>query len=109
MREHLHDEEETALPLMRAYYTKKEMKPFVMKIVERSPAVETGSLIHVVGVERWQKDFMRQEGIPFFVWYLVFRGKLRAYQKTFLHNVNALKNGVIKEQQQGWWRRWIIS
>ena len=94
MQHHLQEEEDIGLPLLRAYMTPKEVAPIIQKIMAKSPPIETGSTIHFMGVERWRKEFMPQEGIPFFVWYLVFRGKYRTFLKIYWLHIEALKSGV---------------
>jgi len=93
MRAHLIEEEDTTLPLMRAYYTKEEMEPFIMKIIEKSPAVELGSFIHCLGVDEYRNEFMVQENIPPFLWSTVFQGKYDTFVKRFIGNVDALLTG----------------
>ena len=45
-----------------------------------------------VGVDRFRKEFMKQEKIPFFVWYLVFMWCLGHFERDFLAPVDALKS-----------------
>ena len=94
MLPHLKEEEEIALPLMRAYFTKKDLKPVVSKLIKHSPEFEMGSIIHAATPETFRNDFMVQEGIPFFVWYIDFRFKHMKYQQHFVRNVECLKSGV---------------
>jgi hypothetical protein len=92
MKPHLEEEEVTQLPLMRAYFTPEEITPIVQKIIARGPPAEMGSFICTMGEEAFF-EFMRQEGIPGFVWYLEFRGKRDAFQRLFIDNLDAVAEG----------------
>ena len=90
---HLKEEEESALLLMRAYFTASEISPIVQKVLEKGPIVEIGSCIHFMGVDGWRNEFMKQEGIPFFVWYIDFKSRLKVFTNEFVNPVAQLKNG----------------
>lgn len=93
MLPHLQQEEEIGLPLMRAYFTKEDMAPIIQKLVAHSPAFETGSLIYFDTPQRFRSDFMKNEGIPSFVWYIDFRSKHKLFTKAFVDNLEAVKLG----------------
>lgn len=93
MLPHLAEEERIALPLMRAYFTPQEIGPVVQDIVSKGPPVEMGSFIHYSGDAAFF-EFMKQEGIPGFVWYLEFKSKRDLFQKVFKRNVEALIAGI---------------
>jgi hypothetical protein len=95
LRPHLLWEEERILPLMRAYFTPAEMKAIVQDIVKTEPPLAMGSFIHFQSEKRFRTLFMKQEGIPSFVWYLVFRGAYRTFGENFLKHYEALKFGVV--------------
>jgi hypothetical protein len=46
-----------------------------------------------MGIEKFRKEFMKQEGIPFFVWYIDFKSRHKAFAKEFKTPVTALKAG----------------
>ena len=46
MLPHLKHEEDVLLPLLRAYFTHKDVAPIVKEIVANGPNVEMGSFIH---------------------------------------------------------------
>ena len=46
-----------------------------------------------MGKDRFRSEFMVQERIPFFVWYLVFGGALTLYEKEFVAHADAIKAG----------------
>jgi hypothetical protein len=91
---HLVEEEEIGLPLMRAYFSQKDLKPAINQIIKTSPKYEAGSMAATGGVETFRNTFMRNENIPFFVWYIDFYWKYRAFVKQFVTNIQALTEGV---------------
>jgi len=93
MLPHLEEEEVTQLPLMRAYFSPEEITPIVQKIIARGPLAEMGSFICTMGDEAFF-EFMKQEGIPGFVWYLEFKGKRDAFQRLFIDNLDAVAEGL---------------
>lgn len=60
MRPHLLYEEEIGLPLMRAYFTPKEIEKIVKELIKRSPTHEMGSIIHFLGPDKVRNQFMPQ-------------------------------------------------
>ena len=46
-----------------------------------------------MGVEKFRKKFMQQEGIPFFVWYVAFVWRLKHFRRVFVAPIEALKSG----------------
>lgn len=47
----------------------------------------------------------RQEGIPFFVWYIDFQFKHKAFVKVFVKNAEAVKAGVEPVPPPSLWKR----
>jgi len=93
MLPHLKEEEETALPLLRAYFTPKEFLPVIQKIMKHGPKIEMGSFIYAMGVDKFRNEFMKNEGIPGFVWFVDFKAKYKYFLKKFHQNVENLKAG----------------
>jgi hypothetical protein len=97
MLPHLKEEEDIGLPLYRAYFTPKEGAVIVQKIIAGSkakkPKFEFGSFIYVLGVEKFRNEFMVQESIPGFVWYIDFKSKYKIFVRDFVGNVESLKKG----------------
>eukprot|EP00930_Biecheleria_cincta_P025790 TRINITY_DN1829_c0_g1_i2.p1 TRINITY_DN1829_c0_g1~~TRINITY_DN1829_c0_g1_i2.p1 ORF type:complete len:290 (-),score=59.50 TRINITY_DN1829_c0_g1_i2:234-1058(-) len=93
MLPHLLEEEVGPLPLMRAYFRPEEIAPIVQKIVGKGPACEMGSFIYYAGEEA-SFEFMKQEGIPGFVWYIDFKGKRDQFQRSFAENLQAVVAGT---------------
>eukprot|EP00527_Entomoneis_sp_CCMP2396_P009685 CAMPEP_0198137290 /NCGR_PEP_ID=MMETSP1443-20131203/808_1 /TAXON_ID=186043 /ORGANISM="Entomoneis sp., Strain CCMP2396" /LENGTH=259 /DNA_ID=CAMNT_0043798671 /DNA_START=40 /DNA_END=819 /DNA_ORIENTATION=- len=94
LKAHLHEEEEIGLPLLRAYFDPQEYAKISEEIMKNAPPLELGSFIHAMGVKRFRSEFMKQEGIPFFVWYLAFAGNVKAFEKQVVVPAEALKTGV---------------
>ena len=90
---HLKEEEDFGLLLTRAYFTHDEIGKIVEKIMAKAPPVEIGSIVYYMGVEKYRKEFMRREGIPFFVWYLAFKKMYGAFLQQFTMQYNAIKLG----------------
>ncbi|CAB9528391.1 expressed unknown protein [Seminavis robusta] len=94
MREHLQEEEDIGLPLMRAYFLPKEYSKVIQKLVRGESKLMTGCFVHRMGEERCRNEFMKEQGIPFFVWYLVFSGSIKLYESTVGAAIEALQSGV---------------
>lgn len=94
LKEHLLEEEEIGLPLCRAYFTPKEVKAIVQKLLKKETKMELGSFVYHMGEARMRTEFMKENSIPFFVWYIAFSGALKLYQKNVMELVGALKLGV---------------
>jgi hypothetical protein len=107
MLPHLIMEEEQGLPLMRAYFTLEEIKPIVQEIVKHSPKHELGALVYWCGPDYFRNEFMPQEGIPSFVWYVDFQFKYSAYQQVFVKNVEAVKAGIEPVAPLSWWQQFL--
>jgi hemerythrin-like domain-containing protein len=103
---HLAEEEEIGLPLFRAYFTPADASPLIMKLVQHSPKEETGSLIYFCGPEYWRNEFMAQEKIPWFVWYLDFRSKYNLFKKVFAGNLESVKAGKEPKSFLSWLFWW---
>lgn len=90
---HMDEEEKIALPLYRAYFTSEDMKPVIKEIIKHAPKIEMGSAAHSMGPEKFRNEFMVQEGIPFFVWYIDFKYRLAEFEERFVKHIDALKSG----------------
>lgn len=101
LEEHLMEEEEMGLPLVRAYFTPKEYGKMTQEIIANEGKLEMGSFVYHMGAHRMRGEFMKQEGIPFFVWYLVFRGGLKLYEKQVMVHAEALKSGMEPVSKRG--------
>jgi hypothetical protein len=102
---HLQMEEDVGLPLQRAYFTQKELAPLIQKAMGKATSVELGSFIYALGVDKC-RDFLIQENIPGFVWYIDLRYRLKAFMREFVKPIESLKSGV--EPVQEGWLAWIF-
>ena len=107
MLPHLIMEEEQGLPLMRAYFTPKEIAPIIAEIIKNSPKHELGALVHWSTPEFFRNEYMPQEGIPSFVWYVDFQWKYSAYLEVFVKNVEAVKSGIEPAAPLSLWQRFL--
>ena len=106
MKPHLLEEEQECLPLLRAYFTPDEVAPKVQEILSHGPKAEMGSFISAMGVDTFYNEFMKQENIPFFVWYIDFRFRYNHFQKEFQVPIDALRNNVPPKQPRPFWAVW---
>jgi hemerythrin-like domain-containing protein len=95
MKPHLLEEEEQGIPCMRAYFTHEEIGALVGKILSNpaAPKEEMGAFICCMGPDVFREEFMPQEGIPFFVWYLDFKGKYEHYITEVKSQIDGLMSG----------------
>jgi len=91
---HLSEEEDIALPLLRSYFTPEEVKVPLNKILKTMNKEESGSFVYRLGEEYFRSIFMKQEGIPFFVWHLKFKRDSDYFKNTIQCHIDALKNGA---------------
>lgn len=78
LRQHLKDEEDTALPLLRAFFTQDEFKATGKQMgIEGGHA---GSFVYYIGEERFRKELMPKWGMPFFLWYIAFAPAIKEYR-----------------------------
>jgi hypothetical protein len=103
MLPHLKEEEEIGLPLVRAYFTPADIEPLIMKAIKASPN-QGGGFIYFCGVEKFRNEFMIQEGIPWFVWYIDFRFQYKLFKRTYVDKLEAVKKG---EQLNSFFSRMI--
>ena len=90
---HLIEEEECGLLLMRAYFTYGEIAPLVQKIIANGPIVEIGSFIYYMTPDKFRNEFMKEQGIPFFVWYIDLKGSFNTFIDKFVGPIEQLKEG----------------
>ena len=94
---HLLEEEQVGLLLMRAYFTQDEIRPVIGKILARTQKLEPftiGLMIHYLGETYVRNTMMKNEGIPFFVWHLVFKRKMKKFQRKVIVHYVALETNV---------------
>lgn len=98
---HLLEEENIALPLMRAYFVPKEIDAKVQKIILNQPKVEAGSFVYYQTPEHFRQSFMKQQKVPSLVWNLYFKPRYHYFIKNMIDPLNSLKNGVEPMKEVG--------
>jgi len=94
MLPHLFEEEQVGLPLARAYFTPAEIDKVTQVFLKKGDPVSLGSFVHVMGHKQDACTFMRENGIPSFVWHLpgkgfkalrtIYREKMQAHIDSLL-------------------------
>lgn len=84
MLPHLFEEEMVGLPLARAYFTPQEIEKVVATFMKNGDPVSLGSFVHVMGHKADAQRFMKENGIPSFVWHIPKAGfkALRTLYRT---------------------------
>ncbi len=78
LRQHLQDEEDAALPLLRAFFTQDEFKTTGKRM--GAEGGHAGSFVYYIGEERFRNELMSKWGMPFFLWYIVFAPAMKEYR-----------------------------
>jgi hypothetical protein len=99
MEGHLLEEERSGLPLTRAYFTPEEYGVIVQKILASKDKLQLGSFIYHMGPDRMRCEFMKENDIPFFVWYTTFRGAYKLYERRVMDMVYKLESGTRKPKK----------
>jgi hypothetical protein len=94
MKNHLTEEEDICVPLMRAYFEPEYIGPKIADIMKKMDKTEMGSFVHHQGSQAECQKFMAQEGIPFFVWYLEFKACRTMYRKKMETLVQRVLTGA---------------
>mmetsp|Transcript_16207 Transcript_16207/g.25903 ORF Transcript_16207/g.25903 Transcript_16207/m.25903 type:complete len:273 (-) Transcript_16207:74-892(-) len=118
MLPHLFEEEQIALPLLRAFFTPAEAAALVGKILKVGKPAALGSFFYWMGssdpnaahtdfvtdlsIKAAATTFMAQEGIPWFVWHLEFKGYIQAYQDAMVNHAVALFCGEPPAMPASW-------
>lgn len=81
MLSHLWEEETIGIPLVRKYFAPHEFQVPLQTILKKSSSLELGSFVYHNGGKKYMQKFMKQENIPWFVWYIAFRKYQALYKK----------------------------
>jgi len=81
---HLKEEEDIGIALQRAYFTPKEVAAITAEIMQTLTAYEEGMFFRMFKTPAEMKLFLKQEGIPFFV-YWKFTGSITTYMNDIKH------------------------
>jgi|ERR1719437_80619 len=105
---HLIEEEVIGLPLARAYFSATEMAAITEKIMQSCSALEMGSFIYHMGEDHFRNSFMKEHGIPWFVWWIQLRGNFAFYQSNMAAHMAALETGVKPELGSNYLRNQFV-
>lgn len=94
LRAHLSEKEVKVIPLIRAYFSASEWSKLLWETSKNDPSPLMGSFIHFQTEHRFRSVFMKQAGIPGFVWHPVFRGAYSSFQKEFVQPYGSLLKGI---------------
>jgi hemerythrin-like domain-containing protein len=94
MKNHLTEEEDICVPLMRAYFEPEYIGPKIADIMKEMDKTEMGAFVHHQGSQAEFQKFMAQEDIPFFVWYLEFKACRTMYRKKMETLVQRVLTGA---------------
>ena len=94
MKNHLTEEENICVPLIRAYFEPKTVGDKVAQIMKKMPKTEMGAFVHHQGSQAEFQKFMAQEGIPLFAWYLGFKKCRTMYREKMETLVQRVLTGV---------------
>lgn len=90
MKAHLKEEEELCVPLIRAFFDPKYVGAKVQEIMQAMDPIALGAFVHYQGSKAELGPFLKQEGIPFFVWYIQFKGARAQYRAQMETQIQAL-------------------
>jgi hypothetical protein len=91
---HMQYEEETLIPLVRAYMSHWDMTKLVFKIRKMVPKSELGAIVHFTGEEHMRYKNLPLQSIPDILWPFVFQPAVDDYRERILANIEAVLTGV---------------
>ena len=90
---HLTFEEQNIVPLMRKHFSQKDAGKKVGEILQKAAKIELGSFFHHLKSKKTTLEFMAQEGIPWFVWHLDFKGMRTTYREKMEQHIQQILAG----------------
>ena len=105
MKNHLTEEENICVPLMRAYFEPKPVGEKVEKIMKKMPKIEMGSFVHHQGSQAEFQKFMAQEGFHFSCGTSSSRNAARCTARRWRHWYSACSGRATRQHQQEGARR----
>lgn len=92
MKEHLKEEEDIGLPMLRQNFSYKEFKPTVDKIIKSMKPLDIGWFLRPLNEEeKWA--FAKQEGVPYPVVKFIFMPRVRKYDALYGKLLREIING----------------
>merc|ERR1712205_56299 len=93
MEPHLAEEEQTVVPILRAFFDQREVAAKVQPMMQEMDPLLMGAFVHHQGSKTDFIKFMRQEGIPFFVWHVNFKSARAKYRAKMETQIQSLLEG----------------
>lgn len=93
MLPHLLEEENIGLPLVMAYFTPQEVSRITSEFAKKGDKCALGSFIYWMETKKNCVEFMENEGIPWFVWYLPccgFKSNRDHYERIMMKQITKL-------------------
>ena len=104
MLPHLKEEENIGLPLLMAYFTPKEVNEVTEKFLKDADKRSLGSFVHWMGNKNECLKFQKNEGIPWFVWYIPksgFKALRTHYRETMVSMIDSLlENKIVNSKHK---------
>ena len=104
MLPHLQEEEDIGLPLLMAYFTPKEVNQVTEKFLKDADKRSLGSFVHWMGNKNECLKFQKNEGIPWFVWYIPnsgFKALRNHYRETMVSMIDSLlENKIVNSKHK---------
>ena len=97
MLPHLQEEEDIGLPLLMAYFTPKEVNEVTEKFLKDADKRSLGSFVHWMGSKNECLKFQKNEGIPWFVWYIPKSG-FKALRTYYRENMVSMIDSLIENK-----------
>jgi len=90
--EHLQNEEELVLPMIRAFYSQADFKEMGKRMGKEGG--HAGSFVYYMGEDKFRHQFMPNHHVPSFVWYVAFSRALQEYKYQVIRHLEALEKNV---------------
>jgi hypothetical protein len=88
---HLEAEEEIGIPLTRAFFTPKEVQRMTNRLARNGPRVETGAIVHYVGVTKLNRAMQLQKApLRRLMWIFILNPRHRYYRRHMLASLNII-------------------
>ena len=93
MEPHLTEEEQTVVPILRAFFDQREVAAKIQPMMQQMDPLLMGAFVHHQGGKAEFTKFMRQEGIPSFVWHVHFKSARAKYRAKMETQIQSLLEG----------------
>jgi hypothetical protein len=88
---HLQAEEDVGIPLTRAYFTPAEVQRMTNRLARHGPRVETGAIVHYVGVNKLKRAMQLQHApLPRLAWIFILNPRHCYYRRHMLASLKII-------------------